>query len=252
MNLLDKDIQPLFWTPSRLDKDSAWWGHVAFAHWITSVCKPKVLVELGTENGVSYSAFCDAILYSKIKAAIFAVDTWEGDNQTGSYGDDVYSDLDNYNNERYSDFSKLLRMTFNKARDLFNNDTVDILHIDGYHTYDAVKWDFDSWLPKLSDRGIVLLHDTNVRHKEDYGVWKFFEELSRKYPCFNFLHSYGLGVVVVGYDIPEPIRELCFLNEDDTEKVRNIFAHLGAIWIGVNRSYRSLALLHADNSTPPH
>jgi O-antigen biosynthesis protein len=252
MRILDEEIQPLFWTPSRLDKDSAWWGHVPFAHWMVSACRPRILVELGTEKGVSYAAFCDAIQKSYIfKAELFAVDTWLGDEHTGHYGDEIYQELLAYNNMHYAEFSKLLRMTFDKARDLFFDHTIDILHIDGYHTYDAVSHDFNSWRPKLSDRAVVLFHDTCVRNK-DYGVWQFFEELTRQFPTFNFLHSYGLGVVAIGSNVPKPIKELYSLSDSNIEEVRNIFAHLGAIWIGVNRSYRSLELLHADNNTQPH
>jgi hypothetical protein len=245
MILLNEEIQPLFWTPSRLDKDSSWWGHVPFAHWLVSICKPRILVELGTEKGVSYSAFCDAIVKSYIfKAELFAVDTWKGDNHTGSYDDSVYQELYEFNDTHYPIFSKLLRMTFDEAHDLFFDHTIDILHIDGYHTYDAVKHDFDHWRLKLSDRAVVLFHDTNIRNKKDFGVWKFFEELEKEFPTFNFLHSYGLGVVVIGSNVPQPIENLCFMTEHNIEKVRNIFAHLGAIWVGVNRSYRSLDLLN--------
>jgi O-antigen biosynthesis protein len=248
MILLNKEIEPLFWTPSRLDKDSSWWGHVPFAHWMVSNCKPRSLVELGTEKGVSYAAFCDAIAKSYIfKAKLFAVDTWKGDNHTGSYDDSVYQELYEFNDAHYSSFSKLLRMTFDDALDVFFDHTIDILHIDGYHTYNAISHDFNSWRIKLSDRAVVLIHDTNIRNKEDFGVWKFFEELTQKFPTFNFLHSYGLGIVAIGSDPPQSIIDLCSLSDSDIEKIRNIFAHLGAIWVGVNRSYRSLDLLNGGS-----
>jgi Methyltransferase domain len=247
MNILHYDVAPLFWVPSRLDKDSSWWGHVSFAHWITTVCRPRIFVELGTEKGVSYAAFCDAIMKSNNHdAEAFAVDTWLGDKHTGAYDDSVYQDLENFN-QRYSHFSKLLRMQFDVAQDLFFDNTIDLLHIDGYHTYNAVSHDFNFWKRKLSDRAVVLFHDTNIRNKNDFGVWKFFEELSRQYPCFNFLHSYGLGVVAIGSNIHQEIEDLCFLNDNDIEKVRGIFAHLGAIWIGVNRSYRSIELINGGS-----
>ena len=49
----------------------------------------------------------------------------------------------------------------------------------------------------MSDRGIVILHDTHV-FRHDFGVHKLFKELSTKYDSMSFLHSHGLGVLRIG------------------------------------------------------
>jgi|GEM_PF-5459631 len=46
---------------------------------------------------------------------------------------------------------------------------------------EAVKHDFENWIKKMSNRGVILLHDTQVR-RDEFGVWKLWEELSKKYP----------------------------------------------------------------------
>lgn len=71
----------------------------------------------------------------------------------------------------YSDISVLLRNTFDEAVSKFKNETIDILHIDGYHTFEAVQHDYKTWLPKISKNGIVLFHDIAVK-SGGFGVYK--------------------------------------------------------------------------------
>src|SRR5262245_15208112 len=82
----------VFWMPARL-VESAWLGHNPFAFWLTAVLRPSVLVELGTHGGASYCAFCQAISIASLGTAAYAVDTWEGDEHSGFYGEQVYRDL---------------------------------------------------------------------------------------------------------------------------------------------------------------
>ena len=63
---------------------------------------------------------------------------------------------------RYESFSTLLRMTFDQALEQFQDRSVDLLRHDGCHAYEAVKRDYETWLPKMSESGIILFHDTAV------------------------------------------------------------------------------------------
>ena len=178
--------QPLFLPPPRLGVESAWFGHVPFAHWLVSVAQPGLLVELGTHNGASYLSFCEAIARYSPHGRAFAVDTWEGDEHAGRYSNEVYDGLKRFHDSRYTGFSELLRSRFDQALPYFADGSIDVLHIDGLHTYDAVRADWLSWKPKLSPRAVVLFHDINVRER-DFGVWRLWDELSASFPHFAFL-----------------------------------------------------------------
>jgi hypothetical protein len=166
-----RSLDPLFWPAERLGAPSAWWQHVPFAHWIVPATAPRILVELGTHAGVSYAAFCQAVMRERLEIRCHAVDTWRGDPQTGEYGEEVYDEFRRFHDERYGIFSTLLRCTFDEALDHIADGSVDLLHIDGLHTYEAVRHDFEMWTPKLSSCAVVLLHDTNER-RGDFGVWR--------------------------------------------------------------------------------
>jgi glycosyltransferase involved in cell wall biosynthesis len=175
--------------------ESAWIGHNPFANWLILNLNPKVLVELGTHNGNSFFAFCQSVLDTGSQTRCCAVDTWEGDEHAGNYNNKVYEEVLRHIQSKYSVFSELIRASFDSAVDRFEDGTIDLLHIDGLHTYEAVKHDFETWRPKLSQTGVILFHDTCVRDR-GFGVWKLWSELTSEYPnYFEFTHSYGLGVL---------------------------------------------------------
>jgi Methyltransferase domain len=234
-SLIDSAFDPLFWKPARLGARSAWWVHVPFAHWLVRAAAPEVLLELGTFTGVSYSAFCDAVLQAGLPTQCHAVDTWCGNRHGGDDGDEVYEDFRRFHNRHYDKFSTLLRCSFDAALERLADGSIDLLHIDGQCSYATVRQDFESWLPKLSKRGVVLLHQTNVRD-EDSGVWRFWEESRGRYPSFEFLHGHGLGIVAVGETAPAAVLTLCRLTDPAAiATLRSRFALIGERWSQVER-----------------
>lgn len=178
-----------------------WSGHLSFAVDLITSLKPNLLVELGTYYGESYFAFCQAIHEQKLQCTAYAVDTWHGDLHLGKYGESVYNEVALWNEQHYGGWSTLLRMPFDNAADRFAPESIDLLHLDGLHTYEAVRRDFEKWFPKVRTGGVILLHDIVERHL-DFGVWKVWEELRQTYPSFEFHHSSGLGIILKRGDPP--------------------------------------------------
>jgi hypothetical protein len=174
---------------------SAWIGHEKLAHFLIKTCKPKTIVELGVHNGFSYFSFCQTVHDYKLETKCFGIDHWQGDLHASLYDEKVYEEVLDQNN-KYKYFSELIKKDFNSALVDFKDHSIDFLHIDGYHTYDAVKSDFTNWLPKCKKDALILFHDVN-KFKDDFGVYKFFNELKESYSHFISPHAHGLGVITL-------------------------------------------------------
>ena len=149
-----------------------------------------------------------------------------------------------YTFQQYSGFSQLMRSTFDEALEYFTDESIDILHIDGRHFYEDVKHDFETWLPKLSDRAIVLFHHINVKER-NFGIFKLWEELCHLYPRFEFIHEHGLGVLGVGKSIAPSLLALFDANKNDklAADIRSMYSRLGA---GLTDRYQAIKLTEEE------
>jgi hypothetical protein len=213
-----------YWQPTHYAY-SAWFGHAPFASWLTDKHRPRTVVELGSHNGFSYFNFCETSTRLGLNNRLWAIDSWEGDDHAGFYDGSVYKLVSDVNT-RYEDRSTLLRGYFSAMAPDIENDSVDLLHIDGRHGYDDVREDYELYLPKLSTRGIVLFHDVVVR-KDDFGVYRFWDELKERYPSFTFEHSSGLGVLFVGKSSADAFREFLASAKQHADDIRADYSALG-------------------------
>lgn len=217
-----------FWSPHYLTH-SAWLQHVPFAFWLVTTARPSSIVELGTHRGLSYFAFCQAVVAAKLQTTCVAVDTWQGDEHAGNYGETIYATVTAYNDRHYEGFSRLVRSTFQEALAEVPDNSVDLLHVDGRHFYEDVREDFTSWERKLSPRAIVLFHDTTVIYG-GFGVHRYWAEVRDGRPSFEFLHGHGLGVLGYGKDVPDAVSRFLTAGADPAvrDAIRGAYGSLGA------------------------
>jgi GT2 family glycosyltransferase/glycosyltransferase involved in cell wall biosynthesis len=246
--LTDPSLEALFQDVTCIERESAWVGHLPFAFWLMRAAEPSLLVELGTHNGISFAAFCQSVLRNRLTTQCFAIDTWSDDDETGHSAEAVYEDLHAYVAQHFAGFAHMLRCRFDDALSRFADGSIDLLHIDGLRDYDTVRREFEAWLPKLSDRAVVLVHDTTDR-EAGAGVWRLWREVAARWPAFEFVHGHGLGVLSVGRDAPAAVLDLTIMPAAAAIRLRNSFAFLGARWEAEWRAEhlrRSLARARAD------
>ena len=85
------------------------------------------------------------------------------------------------------------------VRRLLGNRPLDLLFIDGDHSYDGVKTDFEMYAPLVSSNGIIAFHDI-VEGPGSAGVPRFWRELKQTRPHREFVKNWqqggwGIGVL---------------------------------------------------------
>lgn len=182
---------------------SSWWEHVPIAHWLVEHLQPKIIIELGTHYGVSFFGFCEAAALLSPESFIYAIDTWKGDKHAGSYDESVYDKVTAHQQAHHRQRSRIVRSTFDDAATHFAARSIDLLHIDGLHTYAAVSHDYNTWLPNLRPHGSILFHDWNVR-ESDFGVWKLWQEVKEdgRFQCIEVPNGHGLAIATLSESKP--------------------------------------------------
>lgn len=181
-----------------------WVDNIPLVKHLIEVKKPSIIVELGSHTGNSFCAFLEAVSFLNLSCKVYAIDTWNGDPQAGYYDDDVYTNLKQYTENNYNESAIMIRKYFDEAVSLFDDYSIDILHIDGFHSYESVKNDFETWFPKLKKDGVVLFHDTLV-FKEGYGVNKYWNEIKNEFVHFNYEVGLGLGILSLDNQKDSPL-----------------------------------------------
>ena len=86
---------------------------------------------------------------------------------------------------------------------------IDFLFIDGDHSYEGVKSDFDLYSNILSDNGIIMIHDTDEKYEETLivsedskkdhhrfnGPSKFVKELQEN-PTWNLINLFNFRILM--------------------------------------------------------
>lgn len=163
---------------------------------------PRVILEIGTANGGSLFLFTK--LAAK-NAIIISVDL-----PAGRFGGGYPA----YRTEFYKTFCAseqhmhLLRAdshdrnTFESVKKILGDRKIDFLFIDGDHSYEGVKLDFEQYSELVADDGLIALHDV-ARHRpgSECKVDEFWNEVKLRYNSpLEFIENHqqqwaGIGVL---------------------------------------------------------
>jgi hypothetical protein len=214
-----------YWQPAHFPA-SAWTTHAPFAFWLMDVLRPHAVAELGSHFGYSCFVFAEAARRLGTSTTIDALDTWEGDDHAGFYGEDVHDAMAAVVARDYPGIVRMRRGYFSDTRPTVADAALDLLHIDGRHGYDDVLEDYTSWRSSVREGGVILFHDIAERDR-GFEVWRLWEELSSTHPSFSFRHGHGLGVLAVGEPAQPALARLFTADAATTDRIRADYERLG-------------------------
>lgn len=165
--------------------------------------RPTVIVEVGSAYGKS-TCFFAAALQRNGKGTLFSIDPHSPTNwNDGNAAEDTFEIVHNRLRElRLAKFVEQMRMLSSQAIQSWDK-PIDLLLLDGSHTYEDVRADFLGFMPHIKNGGFVLFHDTmwgihqdSHWYRADQGVPKFVQELQvLGYPLVTLKVGWGLTIL---------------------------------------------------------
>ncbi len=164
--------------------------------------KPTVCVEIGSARGLS-ACYIGLALKQAGQGKLYAIDPhekteWNDHNSENTFST-IQTNLKEFAVEQYVEiirgYSHHIGTSWTKP--------IDLLFIDGDHSYEGVKKDWDLFVPHLRPFGLIIFHDTIWSLKpdpqwsrNDMGVPEFVDELRKKgYPVITLPEHCGFSIV---------------------------------------------------------
>lgn len=163
--------------------------------------KPRVIVEIGTANGGTLAIWCSL---ADPRATIASIDLPGGIHGGG------YPRWKTLIYRRFAQPKQTLHLlrvdshlpaTRDHLKSILPPEGIDFLFIDGDHTYDGVRRDFEMYSPLVRPGGLVAFHDVCTHPPEaKCDVDKFWREIRTRYKSREFIENpdqgcYGIGLL---------------------------------------------------------
>ncbi|MGD0995616.1 MAG: class I SAM-dependent methyltransferase [Candidatus Bathyarchaeia archaeon] len=173
---------------------------------ILAASKPKFVLEIGTARGGTLFLFTRVV---SPDAVVISLDLPQGEGGGGYYSDWKIPFYESFAVHKQK--VHLVRLnshaasTLNAIKRILGDNLLDFLFLDGDHTYDGVKADFDMYSPLVRKGGLIVFHDICMESFANYtelegGVNKFWNEIKRSYQHEEIISTpdqkgFGIGVL---------------------------------------------------------
>ncbi len=164
--------------------------------------KPEVVVEIGSARGRS-TCFMGKALKENGRGRLYAIDphtktAWNDEDSVDTF-EILHANISTLG---LDDVVEVVRDTSDNVARSWQR-RIDLLFIDGDHSYEGARRDWDLFSPFVQPFGSIIFHDTlwDLRPdpkyaRSDMGVPRLVDELrSQGYPVITIDHDFGVSLV---------------------------------------------------------
>lgn len=134
----------------------------------------SILLEVGSFAGVSTE------LFAQVCKKVYAVDPWDLNKEYKELHSSSVVESEKRFDQMVSKYPHIIKLKkfSQEACHEFEDETFDVIYIDGEHLYEPVKRDIQLWLSKVKKEGLLCGHDFG-----EQGVKQALDEI---FPNYNF------------------------------------------------------------------
>lgn len=220
----------LFWRP-RFVTGASYAYHLPFSFWLTDIARPTRVMAVGIEDGESYFGICQALDKLNVAAMCNGFGTWDRANGDEDYSpSEVPANILSHNKEHYSDFSTIRFRSATAALKPVEVETLDLLIVNLATDLGDSDLFFDLATRKMSERGIILIHDLHASHSDSEKATGL-EALRAAHKSIRFGDDDdGVMVVLTGSQQDDRLLHFAAMKTGAAEfnTVQSVFHQLGA------------------------
>ncbi|MGQ7242638.1 hypothetical protein ACUN9V_04165 [Salinicola sp. V024] len=226
----------MFWRPDHVEQ-SPWLDHLPLMFWLMEAMAPKRCVTLGVGPGSPHLAFCQGVqrLGLDSECLLIAADQ-----------DEMAGELHARADRRYGALAGRINVSPRRGAKQLEEGSIDILALDIPPDDEDMEDVLERWLPRVSERGVILIPGINRREPGCIAHQNFLA-LQNIYRSITFHHGDGLGVLIVGEKPPALLETLMSRWNSPTaaRTVREVFARLGRASVDQAMADTQKARLHS-------